>query len=149
MIIIYHFSEEAVFQHLEEFLRETDTVLQVQNKNHELELCLLLMQCFEVNAHSYRYVLIWFNPIIILSFKVDKSYWICFAGFSCRTGSQFKSRSWKRSYICEAIAIQCNRKLAKLFCYYWQATKCCNCEILLTDHCEISKRMFLAKIWIA
>lgn len=56
--IIYYFSEEAVFQHLEEFLRETDTVLQVQNKNHELELCLLLMQCFEVNAYTYRYVLI-------------------------------------------------------------------------------------------
>lgn len=49
---LLHFSEEAVFQHLEDFLIETDTILQQQNKTHELELCLMLIQCIEVNIYG-------------------------------------------------------------------------------------------------
>lgn len=43
--VLNHFSEEAVFQHLEKFLQETEP-----KSNHELELCLMLIQCIEVNT---------------------------------------------------------------------------------------------------
>lgn len=72
-----HFSEEAVFQHLEDFLIETDTILQQQNKTHELELCLMLIQCIEVKIRNdFRsllncnwYLQIWCKPMQL---------WICF-----------------------------------------------------------------------
>lgn len=51
--LFFFFSEKAVFQHLEEFLKETDTILQKQNKNHELELCLMLIQCIEVKKYEF------------------------------------------------------------------------------------------------